>query len=155
MIFIYLLSFCGMSSLFQWYLLKHKSLKIWYSSISIFFFCIFSVIWENFILYKDTVTFSYIFILFKYFIYSFLAMLGLCCFMQAFSSCRDQWELLSSCDMGASHCHFSSGFSCCRPWALGAWASVVVVYGLICPHGTWPFPDQTLNQCPLHWQVDS
>ena len=33
--------------------------------------------------------------------------------------------------------------------------SVAVVYRLSCPvvHGT--FPDQGLNPCPLHWQVDS
>ena len=27
----------------------------------------------------------------------------------------------------ASHC---GGFSCCRAWALGAWASVIVAHGL-------------------------
>ena len=40
-----------------------------------------------------------------YFIYLFLAVLGL------------------HCSARASHC---SGFSCCGAWALGAWASVVV-----------------------------
>ena len=31
------------------------------------------------------------------------------------------------CGVQASHC---GGFSCCRAWALGTWASVVVAYGL-------------------------
>ena len=41
----------------------------------------------------------------------------------AFFSCGE-WGLLSS--MWASHC---GGFSCCRAWALGTWASVVVTCG--------------------------
>ena len=36
--------------------------------------------------------------------------------------------LLSSCGAQASHC---GGFSCCRSWALGMWASVVAARGLI------------------------
>ena len=44
-----------------------------------------------------------------YFIYLFLATLGL------------------PCGAWASHC---GGFSCCRAWPLGAWASVVVAHGL-------------------------
>ena len=43
-----------------------------------------------------------------------------------FSSC-DEWGLLSSCSVQASHC---GGFSCCRALALRAWASVVVEHGL-------------------------
>ena len=31
------------------------------------------------------------------------------------------------CSVQAYHC---GGFSCCRAWALGAWASVVVAHGL-------------------------
>ena len=37
---------------------------------------------------------------------------------------------------------------------LGTWASVVVVYGLSCPAARGIFPDQVLNLCYLHWQVD-
>ena len=33
----------------------------------------------------------------------------------------------SHCGARASHC---GGFSCCRAWALGAWASVIVARGL-------------------------
>ena len=40
-----------------------------------------------------------------------------------------EWGLLSSCVARASHC---GGFFCCRAWALGCWASVVVVHGLSC-----------------------
>ena len=75
------------------------------------------------------------------------------------------------CGAQPSHC---SGFSCCRVWALGAWASVVVAHrlsscgsqalehrlgivahGLSCSTACGIFPDQGSNPCPLHWQVDS
>ena len=59
------------------------------------------------------------------FIYLFiLAVLGLHCCMQAFSS-REQ-RLLSSCGVQASHC---GGFACYGAWAVGTWASVVVEHG--------------------------
>ena len=48
--------------------------------------------------------------------YLFLAVLGLGCSAQAFSTCAEQ-ELLSTRDVWASH---GSGFSCCRVQALGA-----------------------------------
>ena len=50
----------------------------------------------------------------------FLSVLGLCCFLRAFSSCS-KWGLPSR-GAQAAHC---SGFSCCKAWALGAQASVV------------------------------
>ena len=40
----------------------------------------------------------------------------------------------------------------CKTWAPGAWASVVVVHGLV---ACGIFPDQGLNPCLLHWQADS
>ena len=46
--------------------------------------------------------------------YSFLMALGLCCCVQAFSSCSKQGLL--SCGAQASYCN---GFSCCQAWALG------------------------------------
>ena len=52
------------------------------------------------------------------FVYLFLAALGICCCTRTFSSCGVQ----------ASHC---SGFSFCRAQALGAWASVAAVHGLV------------------------
>ena len=47
--------------------------------------------------------------------------------MQVFSSCSE-WALPSSCGAQASDC---SGFSCCRPQALGAQASAVVAHSLM------------------------
>ena len=32
---------------------------------------------------------------------------------------------------------------------------VVVVHGLSCSEACGIFPDQGLNPCPLHWQVES
>ena len=56
----------------------------------------------------------------------FLAMLFLCCCMQAFSSCGE-WEVLSSCGAQASHC---GGFCYCRARALGMRALTVAACGL-------------------------
>ena len=53
--------------------------------------------------------------------------------------------------MQASHC---SGFSSCGARALGVRAPVVVAHGLSCAAACGIFPDQGLNPCPLHWQVD-
>ena len=58
-----------------------------------------------------------------------MAVLGLHCCTWALFSCG-KWGLLSRCSVQASHC---SGFSCCRAWALSAWASVVVSHRLSCP----------------------
>ena len=52
---------------------------------------------------------------FKIFYFIFLAMLGLCCCLQAFSS-YSKWGLLSSCSAPAS---YHGGFSCYRAQALG------------------------------------
>ena len=84
------------------------------------------------------------------FIYLFMAALGLCCCMRAFSSCG-KWDLLSSYSARASHC---GGF-CCRAWALGHVGSVVAAPGLIAPWnvGSSRIRDQT--RVPLHQQVDS
>ena len=60
------------------------------------------------------------------FIYIYLAVLDLCCCVQAFSSCREQ-ELLSSCCVQACHC---GGFSCCGAQALGCMGSVILACGL-------------------------
>ena len=90
--------------------------------------------------------------------YLFLAAVGLCCCVWAFSSCSKQ-RLLSSC---AAWTSCSGGFSCCRAQALESLfqqlqhaGSVVVVCGLSCPLACGIFPDQGQNLCPLHWQVDS
>ena len=56
-----------------------------------------------------------------------MAMLGLRCCMQAFSSCGELGLAALRRGEWASHC---SGFSCCGAWALGMRASVVVACGL-------------------------
>ena len=59
------------------------------------------------------------------FMYLFLAVLGLRCYTQVFSSCGEQ-GLLSGCGKWAC----CAGFSCCRAGALGCMASVVETLGL-------------------------
>ena len=80
-----------------------------------------------------------------------MAVLGLCCCMQAFFSCEEQ-EVLSSCSAQASYC---GCFSCCREGAPIQALSVVVVQGLSCSVACEIFLEQGLNQCPLYWQADS
>ena len=77
------------------------------------------------------VDFSHLFI--------YLAMLGLQRCVQAGSHCSEQ-GLLSSC----------GGFSSC-----GTRVQQVEAQGLSCPMACGIFPDQGLNLCLLHWQVDS
>ena len=55
-----------------------------------------------------------------------MAVLGLCCCTQGFSSCSE-WGATLHCGAWASYC---GGFSCCGAQALGARASVVVAHGL-------------------------
>ena len=61
-----------------------------------------------------------------FFIYLFMAVLGLHCSMPAFSSCGE-WGAKLCCGAWASHC---GGFSHCGTRALGTQASVLVVRGL-------------------------
>ena len=72
----------------------------------------------------------------QYWIYLFLAVLGLYCYVSTFSSCS-AWT--SCC------------FSCWRAQALGRMGSVVVAHGLSCPMAYGIFLDQGSNLCPLHW----
>ena len=58
------------------------------------------------------------------FIYLFLALLGLCCYIWAFYSCGE-WGLLSNWSVWDSH---FGGFSC-GAQALGTWPSVVAAQG--------------------------
>ena len=66
-----------------------------------------------------------------------------------FSGCR-AWGLLS-CFCAAYPC---GGCSVWEPETLGSRAAVVV-NGLSCSMARGIFPDQGLNPCLLHWQVDS
>ena len=96
-------------------------------------------------------------------LFIFMAALGLCCYTRSFSSFGEQ-RLLSCCGVQASYC---GGFSCCGTWALGTQASGVVAHGLqsvgsvvvaheLCFSAACAiFPDQGLNPCLLHWQIDS
>ena len=87
----------------------------------------------------------------SYFLISVLVVLGLCCYMQAFSHCGEQ-ELLSSCKARASHC---GGFSCGGVGLKSLQDSAVVARGLSCSAACGIFPDQGLNLCSLRWQADS
>ena len=92
----------------------------------------------------------------------FLAELCFCYCTQAFSSCR-VWTshcsgfLLLLRSMGSR----LMGFSSCSTWAqqlfmdFKALARVVASQGLRCPEAHGIFPDQGLNQCPLHCKGDS
>ena len=70
-----------------------------------------------------------------FFICLFLAVLGLCCCDQAFSSCG-KWGLLSSCSVWAPH---YSGFS------LQSIGFRVVAHGLSCPHSMWNLPGPVME----------
>ena len=73
----------------------------------------------------------------------FLAVLGLCCCMQASSSCSE-WELLSNCSAQAPH---YGSISCCEAQALryagssthGARASCPAACGIL-DQGSYPCP---------------
>ena len=73
-----------------------------------------------------------------------LAALGLHCCAWAFLWL---WRVGATlrCGAWASHC---SGFSCCRAWALGARASVVVVHGLS-SCGSWALESTDISSCVL------
>ena len=84
--------------------------------------------------------------------YLFMAVLGLRCCMRAFSSCSER-EPCSSCAVQTSHC---GGISCCRVWALGTQASVVLMHVAPWHVGTSRTRDRTHVPCigrqiPNHW----
>ena len=84
-----------------------------------------------------------------YFIYLLVVGLGLCCCAWAFSSCGPQ-GLLSGCGAWASR---GGSFSCSGAQVPGAGASAVVGCSLNSSVAS-SLPDQGLDACPLHWQVD-
>ena len=104
------------------------------------------------------------------FIYLFLAVLGLCSCAWAFSSCSERGLLfivvrgllILVASLAAEHrlqvhrlqqlWHVGSVVVAHRLQSTG---SVVVAHGLSCSAACGIFPDQGLNPCPLHWQVDS
>ena len=91
-------------------------------------------------------------ILFIYiFISLFLAVLGLCCCVQAFSH-WGEWGLLSGCGMWSSPC---GGFSCCKAENSRGVGSIVVAHQLSCPVARGSSLGEQSNLCSLHWQVNS
>ena len=112
----------------------------------------------------------FIFKIITYFIYLFLAVLGLCCCARAFSSCSE-WGLLFIAVLGllivVASLLVEHGLQACRLqqlWHKGSVlvahglqsaGSVVVAHGLSCSAACGIFPGQGSNLCPLHWQADS
>ena len=90
------------------------------------------------------------FFFFKIYLIYFLAVLGLCCCMRAFSSCGKQGLLFAAVPW-----LFILVASCCRAQVLGpvGFSSCVAYAQLLC--GTWELPGPGSNPCPLHWQADS
>ena len=82
-------------------------------------------------------------------VYLCLAVLGLGCSAQAFSSVGEQPAI---CGPRASH---FGGISCCGEGALGHAGLVAVAHRLSCPEACGIFPDQGSNPGLLHWQMDS
>ena len=79
-----------------------------------------------------------------------MAALGLCCCVQAFSSCGERGLLFVAV----------RGLLIAVASLVGSTGSrhvgsVVVAHGLSCSAARGIFPDQGLNPCPLHWQADS
>ena len=93
-----------------------------------------------FLSWKPPPPLSFFFFLRFIYLFYFLTVGGLCCHMQAFSRC-DERGILSSCGAWVS---FSSGFSCCRVWALDV-GSEVAVHKLSCSAAHGIFPDQGPN----------
>ena len=79
--------------------------------------------------------------LFFFIYYLFLAVLGLRFMHAGFLYLRQAVATLR-CSVQASHC---GGFSCCRAWALGTWASVVVAHRLS-SCGSWAL-EHRLSSC--------
>ena len=80
----------------------------------------------SFDFYKNVFSVQFFFHKFIYFIYLFLAVLGLCCCARAFLQLRRVGATLR-CGARAPYC---SGFSCYRAWSLGTRALVVAALRL-------------------------
>ena len=100
--------------------------------------------------YLNIVCFWILFAMFKKYLFSFLAALGLCWCSGAFSSCSE-WGATLGCSAWASHC---GGLSCCRAQAVGVgsshdvWARWLWPRGLSCSMACGILLDQGLNQWP-------
>ena len=119
---------------------------------------------------KESTVGVIIIIIIKMYLFT-LALLGLHCYVWAFSSCC-QWGLLfvAECrflivvasalvDSVGSRARWprqlqyvGSVVAACGLWSAG---SVVMAHRLSCSTACGIFPDQRSNQCPLHRQMDS
>ena len=93
----------------------------------------------------------------KIYLFYFLAVVGLCCCTQAFSSCVSRnysvavrWLLITMASLAAEHRLSVHGLQ-----YLQGMRSVVTAQRLRCSAACGIFPDQELNQCPLHCKEDS
>ena len=83
-------------------------------------------------------------------IYFFLAVLGLhCCVGFSLAVESEGYSLVAVCRLLFTVTSFVAEHR------LQGTGSVVVVYGVSCSVAYGIFPDQGLNLCLLHWQVDS
>ena len=99
---------------------------------------------------SNSIKFCFVLFLKNIFLSLFLAVLGLCCYVLAFSSCVTggllfaaiEGLLIAVASLAAEHGLLSAG-------------PVTVVFGISCSMACGIFLYQGFNQCPLHWQVDS
>ena len=96
---------------------------------------------EILFIYLFIYIYLFIFNKFIYVINLFLAVLGVRCCTWAFSSCGERGLLF----VVVRGLLIASGFSCCRAWALGMRASVVVAHGLS-SCGSWAL-ERRLSGC--------
>ena len=95
------------------------------------------------------VVFFNVFLKTFYFIYIFLAALGLCCFLWAFSSCTERGYSL------VLHGLLVVVASLVDKHGLRRAGSLVVVHSFSCPATCIILQDEGSNLCPLYWQVDA
>ena len=88
--------------------------------------------------------------LFKFIVCLVLAVLCLCWYTWAFSSCGEQGLLWLRCLSLVWLLWWSMGAGVCRPQCLWHMGSVDVVHGLSCPTVCETSQDQGLNPCSLH-----
>ena len=91
-----------------------------------------------------------IFYLLLFIYYLFLAVLGLCFCVRAFSSCGKRGPLFI-----AVRRPLTVAPLLLRSTGSRRTGSVVVAHGPSCSAACGIFPDQGSNPCPLHWQADS
>ena len=88
----------------------------------------------------------------RFWVFIFLAVLGLHCCVLASPSCA-KWGLLSSCGAQASH---RSGFSSCRAQSrCPAFNSCGTCIQFSCLAACGILPDRGSHPCPPRWEVDS